>query len=63
MIIATRSAASGASARRFTPNGAAVRACTCLIADCSSAGLIVADAMMPSPPAPDTAAASRAPDT
>ena len=63
MIISARSRASGASARRFTPKGAPVRSFTSLIAERSSAGLIVADAMRPSPPAWEVAAASRAPDT
>ena len=63
MISSTRSAASGASDRRLTPNGASVRSLTSLMAERSASWLIVADAMMPSPPAADVAAASRAPDT
>jgi hypothetical protein len=59
----TRSAASGASARRLTPNGALVRPAVSVIARSSSGRLIVADAIRPSPPAFDVAAASRGPDT
>ncbi|SRR6266568_2213019 len=62
-ISRTRSVASGASARRFTPNGWGVRPAVSSIAFSSSARLIVADAIRPSPPALDTAAASRGPDT
>ena len=63
MISSTRSAASAASARRFTPNGASVRSLTAFIAERSSPPLIVADAITPSPPAREVAAASPAPDT
>ncbi len=63
MMRPMRSAASGASARRFTPNGASVRPAVSLMASRSSSRLIVADAMRPRPPAFDVAAASRGPDT
>jgi len=63
MTAATRSPASGASALIFTPNGPVVPAAVTLIADCSSARLMVADAMMPRPPALDTAVTSLGPDT
>jgi hypothetical protein len=63
MISSARSRASAASARRLTPNGAPVLALTSRIAASSSARLIVAEAMMPRPPARDTAVTSRAPDT
>ena len=63
MISLTRWAASGASARRFTPNGALVRSAVSAMAPSSSARLIVADAIWPSPPAFEVAAASRGPDT
>jgi hypothetical protein len=62
-ISRTRSAASEASARRFTPNGRGVRPAVSSIAFSSSARLIVADAIRPSPPASEVAAASRGPDT
>jgi hypothetical protein len=63
MTAATRSPASGASALIFTPNGPLVSAAVSLIADRSSARLMVADAMMPRPPALDTAVTSFGPDT
>ena len=47
----------------MTPNGASVRSLTSLMTERNASGLIVADAMMPSPPAEDVAAVSRAPDT
>src|SRR5256714_755448 len=47
----TRSAASPASARRFTPNGASVRSFTSRIAAASSSYDIVAEARIPSAPA------------
>jgi hypothetical protein len=59
----TRSFASGASARRLTPNGALVRPAVSAMAPSSSARLMVADAISPRPPAFDVAAASRGPDT
>jgi hypothetical protein len=62
-ISRARSAASGPSARRLTPNGRGVRPAVSSIAFSSSARLIVADAIRPRPPASDTAAASRGPDT
>src|SRR6516225_5832076 len=63
MISPTCSAASAASARRFTPNGAPVRSLTFFIALRNSVGLIVAAARMPSPPAAETADVSLGPDT
>jgi hypothetical protein len=63
MIVSTRSAASGASDLTLTPNGAPVRRLTSRMAERISSWFIVADAMMPSPPACDVAAVSRAPDT
>jgi hypothetical protein len=63
MISLTRSPASGASARRFTPNGALVRPAVSAMAASSSPRLMVADAISPRPPAFDVAAASRGPDT
>ena len=59
----TRASASGASARKLTPNGRSVRALTERIAACSSASVIVAEARMPNPPAALVADVSRAPAT
>jgi hypothetical protein len=50
-ISSARSNTSGASERRFTPNGRSVRSLVSAIARASSARSIVAEAMMPSPPA------------
>ena len=63
IISSIRSAASGASARRFTPNGASVRCLTAVTAVRSASIVIVAEPMMPRPPAAEVAAASRAPAT
>jgi hypothetical protein len=63
MTSATRRAASGASARIFTPNAAVVPALVCSIAALSSARVMVAEAIIPSPPASHTAVTSRGPDT
>src|SRR5690242_5062786 len=63
MISPTCSAASAASARRFTPKGAPVRSLTFVIALRKSVGLMVAAARMPSPPAAETADVSPGPDT
>src|SRR5450755_253777 len=63
MITSMRAAASAASARRLTPNGALVRPLSFFITERSSLGVIVAEAMIPSPPAWEVAAASRAPET
>ncbi len=58
-----RWAASGASARRFTPNGCVVRDFVSAIAFSSSSYDIVALARMPSPPAFAVAEVRRGPDT
>jgi hypothetical protein len=63
MTSATRRAASGASARIFTPNGLLVPARTCSIAALSSARVMVAEAIIPSPPASQTAVTSGGPET
>jgi hypothetical protein len=63
MTIATRCGASGISARIFTPNGRGVPALVCSIAVPSSARVMVAEAIIPSPPASDTAVTSRGPAT
>ena len=63
IISSIRSAASGASARRLTPNGSSVRSRTAATAARSASSVIVAEPMMPRPPAREVAAASRAPAT
>ncbi|CFR36790.1 N5-carboxyaminoimidazole ribonucleotide synthase [Mycobacterium tuberculosis] len=63
IINSTRSPASAASARMFTPNGLSVTALTFVIAAASSSSVMVAEAKMPSPPALAVADTSRAPAT
>ncbi len=63
MSSAMRSLMSGWSARRFTPKGFGVRCLTSRIAVCSCGYVIVADAMIPKPPAALVAAVNRAPAT
>ena len=58
-----RAAASGASARRFTPKGASVVALTSSIAEASWSKSMVAAARMPRPPALAVADTSRGPAT
>ena len=60
---ATRSARSGWSARKLTPNGASVRSFTPRTAACICAGVIVTAARIPNPPAALVAAVRLAPDT
>lgn len=62
-MIRTRSRASPASARRFTPNGASVRDLTFRTAARSSSRVIVAEARMPSAPASAVAVTRRGPAT
>lgn len=62
-MIRTRSRASPASDRRFTPNGASVRDLTSLTADRSCSGVMVAEARMPSAPARAVAVTRRGPAT
>ena len=51
IISSARASTSGASERRFTPNGRSVRSLISAIASASWRKSSVADAMMPSPPA------------
>ena len=63
IINSTRSPASAASARMFTPKGRSVAALTLVMAAASSSRLMVAEARIPSPPALAVADTSLAPAT